>query len=84
MLPDDADIPDGTIVEVHVPRTVQTKEPPSDDQRDDGEERVLQLLLKRGLLREIKRPPRTSPPGDRTPIHVKGKPLSEQVIEDRR
>ena len=76
-LPPDAGLADGTVVEIH---TV-----PSDDHDDaralDGLER---RLLESGLVREFKRPPFPPLEGDRTLIHVKGKPLSEQIIEDRR
>lgn len=48
------------------------------------EEAFLQKLLKEGLIAEIKRPPKTSPAGDRTPVKVKGKPMSQTIIEDRR
>jgi hypothetical protein len=48
-----------------------------------AEERFKQRLLEKGLLKEIKRPPYEAK-GDRTPIKVKGKPLSEMIIEERR
>lgn len=43
-----------------------------------------QRLLAVGLLSEIKQSLRAAPPGDRTPIRVTGKPLSEMIIEERR
>ena len=47
------------------------------------ESRFKQRLVELGLLREIK-PPTDVPEGeDRTPIQVKGKPLSQVVMEDR-
>ncbi len=49
-----------------------------------SEEAFLQRLLEEGLIKEIKRPPRVSPTGDRTPVKVKGKPMSQTIIEDRR
>src|SRR5207253_8786215 len=41
---------------------------------DATEEAFLQRLLEEELIAEIKRPPETSPAGDRTPVKVKGKP----------
>jgi hypothetical protein len=55
--------------------------PPSKSIEDELEQR----LLKAGLLSEIK-PPITdfTPYQNRKPIKVKGKPLSEVIIEERR
>ena len=47
------------------------------------ENRFKLRLLQRGLLREI-RAPSGAPEGDRTPIQVKGKSLSQAIIEERR
>jgi hypothetical protein len=49
------------------------------------EEKVERLLFEQGLLSEIK--PRVVDPAryrDRKPIEVKGKPISEVIIEERR
>ena len=49
------------------------------------EEQFERELMRAGILDEVQPPPRTSKPGrDRKPIEVKGKPLSETIIEDRR
>jgi hypothetical protein len=50
----------------------------------DLDQRVQRALYEAGLVREIK-PPITDPtPYRREPIAIKGKPLSETVIEERR
>ena len=50
----------------------------------DLDQRVQQALYEAGLITEIK-PPITDPtPYRREPIAIKGKPLSETVIEERR
>lgn len=49
----------------------------------DKEERFLQALLAAGLITEIKRPDRNTKM-DREPVPIKGKPLSETIIEERR
>jgi hypothetical protein len=50
----------------------------------DLDQRVQQALFEAGLVSEIK-PPITDPtPYRREPIKIKGKPLSETVIEERR
>ena len=58
-----------------------------DDSRQaatDLDQRVQRALYEAGLVREIK-PPITDPtPYRREPIAIKGKPLSETVIEERR
>jgi hypothetical protein len=58
-----------------------------DDSRQtaiDLDQRVQQALFEAGLVTEIK-PPITDPtPYRREPIKIKGKPLSETVIEERR
>jgi hypothetical protein len=48
-----------------------------------AEERFKQKLVELGLVQEIKVSTGV-PGGDRTPINVKGKPLSQSIIEDRR
>lgn len=58
-----------------------------DDSRQvaiDLDQRVQHALYEAGLVSEIK-PPITDPtPYRREPIKIKGKPLSETVIEERR
>jgi hypothetical protein len=58
-----------------------------DDSRQaaiDLDQRVQRALYEAGLVSEIK-PPITDPtPYRREPIRIKGKPLSETVIEERR
>jgi hypothetical protein len=77
VLPEGVQLEEGTEVEVRAP--VQP------DASEDLLERAFeQRLLEKGLLTEIKRPPRVPPMGDRTPIRVKGKPLSQMIIEERR
>ncbi len=51
---------------------------------DSSEAACKQRLLALGLLGEIKQPLKTPLPGDRTPIRVSGKPLSQMIIEERR
>jgi hypothetical protein len=48
-----------------------------------AEEQFKSRALETGMIREIKRT-EYQPGGDRAPITVKGKPLSQEVIEDRR
>ncbi len=50
---------------------------------EDPDERVLQAMLKAGLIAEIKRPDRTPKP-ERPAVPITGKPLSETIIEERR
>jgi hypothetical protein len=50
--------------------------------REERERLLKRLLLERGLMTEI-RPP-TLRPRERRPITVKGQPLSEFIIEERR
>ncbi len=45
--------------------------------------RLQEALFADGLLREIK-PPRRRKLGDFKPVKIKGKPLSETIIEERR
>ena len=53
-------------------------------QAGDLDQRVQRALFEAGLVSEIK-PPITDPtPYRREPIKIKGKPLSETVIEERR
>ena len=88
LLPEEVHLQDGTEVEVTiVPTTINGQVSvlrPSPQSLEAAEEAFKQPLLEKGLLLEIKRPSRTDPEGDRTPIKVKGKPMSRMVIEDRR
>lgn len=79
MLPEGTDLPDGAIAEVRLlPDTEQ------DQDLVAAEEAFKQQLVAAGLMREIRRPPRAHAPGDRTPIRVKGTPVSEIVLDERR
>jgi hypothetical protein len=49
----------------------------------DLDQRIQQALHSAGLVTEIK-PPVKRPRERRPPINIKGKPLSETIIEDRR
>jgi hypothetical protein len=49
----------------------------------DLDQRIQQALYNVGLVTEIK-PPVKRPRERRPPINIKGKPLSETIIEDRR
>jgi hypothetical protein len=49
------------------------------------EEQFERELMRSGILDEVHPPPHTRTPGlDRKPIDMKGKPLSETIVEDRR
>lgn len=74
VLPEGIQLEDGLRVEIRI------REPG----QDPAEELFKQRLVEKGLIETIKRPSRGLPDQDRTPIEVKGQPLSEQVIEDRR
>ncbi len=78
ILPEDVPLTDGTRVEVRV-SDVSERE----DERQH-EEQFKQELLKAGLLAEIKHPIDQADYGDRNLIQVKGKPLSETIIDERR
>jgi len=61
-----------------------TAQPNENDAAIDLDQRVQQALFEAGLVSEIK-PPITDPtPYRREPIKIKGRPLSETVIEARR
>ncbi|HKP52253.1 MAG TPA: hypothetical protein VJ183_06330 [Chloroflexia bacterium] len=79
VLPEGVHLEDGTAVEVRaLPAEQQQREQEMEDEFE-------QHLFEVGLLSEIKPPqPVTLPDGDRTPLKVPGKPLSQMVIEDRR
>jgi hypothetical protein len=56
-------------------------EPPE----EDPEMAFKRLLFKRGLISEIRIPPKMDDPSiQRRPVPVEGKPVSETIIEDRR
>jgi hypothetical protein len=74
ILPEDVQLEEGLRVEIRVP---------------GAESESLEALFKRrlveeGLMEETEGPASSNMPRDRTPIRVKGKPLSEQIIEERR
>jgi hypothetical protein len=48
------------------------------------QEQVKQLLLERGLLKEVRRLPANPGRDDWQPIPLDGKPVSELIIEERR
>lgn len=41
------------------------------------------VLLERGMISEIRSPMKVGGTGNRRPVAVKGKPVSETIIEDR-
>ncbi len=83
LLPEEAHLQDGTQVEVIViPANIQVHRSPKS--LEAAEEAFKQRLLEEGLILEIKRPTPTAPEGDRRPIKVKGKPMSQIIVEDRR
>ena len=77
VLPDNVALADGTKVEVRVPDDVVQEE---DERR--RETLFKQELLKAGLLAEIKTPMHSPELSERTLIEVRGKPLSETIIEE--
>jgi len=75
VLPKDVHLEDGLRVEIRVRQT----------ESEPAEALLKQRLVEMGLLAkagETGRP--ATKTQDRTPIRVKGKPLSEQIIEERR
>ena len=73
-------------LEVVIHRPNRGDEPVSEGRQAAGDldQRVQRALYEAGVVREIK-PPITDPtPYRREPIAIKGKPLSETVIEERR
>jgi predicted DNA-binding antitoxin AbrB/MazE fold protein len=73
-LPENVHLDEGLRVEVRI--------------REPGQESLEELFKRRlvevGLLEEVRRPSRPLADRDRTPIEVKGRPLSEQIMEERR
>ena len=57
--------------------------PPHGEEAMTEENRFKLRLVELGLLREIRTPSGT-PEGDRTPIRVKGKSLSQTIVQERR
>jgi hypothetical protein len=74
VLPDGVQLEEGLQVEVHI----------RDAGQDSRESLFRQRLREAGLLEGTQEPLLQLPDKNRRPIQVKGKPLSEQVIEDRR
>jgi len=56
---------------------------PIPNEEAQAEYRFKQRLVELGLLKEIKIPFGV-PGGDRRPVQVKGKPISQDIIEERR
>jgi len=79
VLPEGVDLIEGLEVEV---RVRSPKRPRLESVLP--EDIFKQSLLESGLLQEIKTPALFQPSGDRTPIRVEGKPLSQMIIEERR
>jgi hypothetical protein len=79
VLRDDVRLADGTTVEV---RIIRTAAGPS--QRSHSEDAFEQQLLESGLITEINAAPGLAPAGDRAPVEVQGRPLSEVIIDERR
>ena len=57
--------------------------PPEAEVEEDADQRLQRRLYAKGMVSEIK-PPRTKRIGDFPLIKVKGKPVSETIIEERR
>lgn len=79
VLPADIRLAEGLIVEVHIPPSAA-----EEAGQLAPEDLFKQRLIELGLLEEIKMPPLVPPLGDRTPIQVEGKLLSQIIIEERR
>ena len=70
-----------------LPAQADENEAQTDDERQaatDLDQRVQRALYEAGLVSEIKPPITDTSPYRREPITIKGKPLSETVIEERR
>jgi hypothetical protein len=65
------------------PESDQADEPNESLQAGDLDQRLQRALYEAGLVSEIK-PRAKRPRVRRPPIKIKGKPLSETIIEDRR
>jgi hypothetical protein len=73
ILPDGVQLEEGQRVEIRIPEPGQ----------GSPEELFKRRLVEVGLMERIKKPSSPLEDQDRTPIQVKGKPLSEHIIEDR-
>jgi hypothetical protein len=75
ILPQDVHLEDGLRVEIRIPEM----------EGESAEALLKQRLVELGLLAKARKPGKTHvKQRDRTPIRVEGKPLSEQIIEERR
>jgi hypothetical protein len=83
MLPDGVELADGQQVEVRILSSLGATDGHGSDELDP-EEQFLQDLLEAGVISEIKRPNHNEPLPDDSPSEVRGKPLSEMIIEERR
>jgi hypothetical protein len=84
VLPESVELVDGQRVEVRV--VVLDGALTGDDGPEprDPIDEIRQHLVEMGLLSEIRRPGEIEPPGDRRPIKVRGKPLSQVILDERR
>lgn len=73
-LPEDVHLAEGLRVEVRIPEAGE----------ETPEGLYKRRLVEVGLLEEIRRPSGPGADEDRIPIRVKGQPLSEQIMEERR
>ncbi|MBI4673450.1 MAG: hypothetical protein HY741_17495 [Chloroflexi bacterium] len=78
VMPAGAHLTEGSTVEVRP----MVQAPPA--KQDEKEMLFKQRLLAMGLIKEIKMPRRYVLRGNRKPIRVSGKPLSETIVEERR
>jgi hypothetical protein len=74
LLPGDVHLDGGLRVKVRIP----------DAGQEIPEALYKQRLVEVGLLAEIRRPSGPGTDQDRASVQVKGKPLSEQIMEERR
>lgn len=78
VLPEGVELPEDTMVEILAPSAGEETALPEDLTP------LERALLEAGLIREVKRPPRTLPTEDYEPIQVQGVPLSQAVLDERR
>lgn len=74
LLPKDVHLDEGLRVEVRVPKAGQ----------ESREEMFKKRLVEAGLMERTREPSWPLVEEDRIPIRVRGKPLSELIIEERR